>query len=461
MTRRWLAFVMVVVAVLSAGAPSRASLTPTETEQVRRGVATATDLDRVRALVARPDLSGDEAASVMSAALTTTPLDAAHAVFLHELVFDEPALSSRPVLAVATLHGVLARADAVLAQHGLDLDRAPAALAELQRAYAFVEQVAAAGAAANITASARAEGARALSDHVARNAGVLSPQAAVGARVAPVRAQVAIAILELTAEGAARRLEAADVLGLTGARRATLIERGILVLDAGGPDAQVASLRVLLDRLPALRDGLEAILIGGDPASLSARDGAILGLASDPGGAAGATLLWGGDVRSPPGDGWTTAVARGLAAAAVSRAVARKPEIGAQVERDGGVPGVAAMTAMLVIDGPLGVEVAAARLLTGHRESAACLADAIGALAVFAPPARPADGIVVRVGPARTAGVATTQLTRIAIDATGVASAFRLEGHTWLVERDASGAVTGFRRDGVRVTTAMLAAART
>ncbi len=454
-------FAMAVVVVLSVAPPLRASLTSSETEQVRRGVATATDLDRVRALVARPDLSSDEAAAVMSASLTTTPLDPAHVSFLHDLVFGESSISSRPMLVVATLRGVLARADAVLAQHGLDLDRAPLALGELQRAYAFVEQVAVAPPATNVTASARAECARVLTDHVARNGGILLPQSTVGSRVAAMRAQVAIAILDLTADGATRRMDAADALGLTGARRALLVERGILVLDAGATDAQVASLRALLDRLPALRDGVEAILVGGDPAALSARDGAILGLASDPGGAAGATLLWGGDVRSPPGDGWTTAVARGLASAAVARAVARKPELRAQVEHDGGVDSVAAMAAMLVIDGPLGVEVAAARLLTGRRESAACLVDAIGALALFAPPSRPSsDGIAVRVGPAKTAGVATTQLTHVTIDTVGAASAFRLEGHTWLVERDAAGVVTRFRRDGVPVTTAMLAAAR-
>src|ERR1700733_2572697 len=112
---RWAPFAMVAVAGLSTAAPSRASLTPSETEQVRHGVATATAIDRVRALVARPDLSSDEAAAVMSASMTTTALDAAHAAFLHELVFDESSTPSRPVLAVATLRGVLARADAVIA----------------------------------------------------------------------------------------------------------------------------------------------------------------------------------------------------------------------------------------------------------------------------------------------------------------------------------------------------------
>jgi len=150
-------FAMVVLAVLSTAVPSRASLTASETEQVRHGVATATDLDRVRALVARPDLSSDEAAAVMSSSMTMTALDAAHESFLRALVFDEASTASRPALAVATVKGVLARADAVIAQHGLDLDRASASLDELKRAYAFVEQVAAAAPATNVTASARAE----------------------------------------------------------------------------------------------------------------------------------------------------------------------------------------------------------------------------------------------------------------------------------------------------------------
>src|SRR5580704_17889424 len=143
------AFAMAVAAVLSVAAPSRASLTPSEAEQVRRGVVTASDLGRVRALVARPDLSADEAAAAMISPLTNTTLDAAHVSFLRDLVFGDSSAASRPVLVVATVRGALARADAVIGQHLLDLDRAPAALAELGRVYSWVEQVAAAGAAAN------------------------------------------------------------------------------------------------------------------------------------------------------------------------------------------------------------------------------------------------------------------------------------------------------------------------
>src|SRR5450432_984831 len=96
-------FAVAVVAVLSVAAPSRASLTPSEAEQVRRGVATASDLGRVRALVARPDLSSDEAAAAMISPLTTTVLDDAHVAFLHDLVFGDTPTASRPVLAVATV----------------------------------------------------------------------------------------------------------------------------------------------------------------------------------------------------------------------------------------------------------------------------------------------------------------------------------------------------------------------
>src|SRR5579859_6253872 len=452
------AFAMAVAAVMAVAAPSRASLTPSEAEQVRRGVETATDLPRVRALIARPDLSSDEAAAAMMAGLTTTPVDAAHVAFLQDLVFSDAAAASRPVLAVATVRGVLARADALIGQHGLDLDRAAAALAELTRVYAWVEQVARANPAANVPESARAQCARAVTDHLARNATVLAPQVAVGSRVARARAQIAIALLDFLPDAPTRRIDAADALSLTGARRAFLVERGVLALDAGGPDAHVSSLRLLLDRLPALRDGLEAVVVGGDGASLSARSGAVLATPDEPGGNAAAAVLWGSDVRSPPGDGWTVAAARGLAVVALSRAVAKSDALRAQLDRDGGVSEVAPIAATLVIDGPLAVEVAAARLLGGARESAARLADAIGALAILASSSAAAAG-TVPVGPA-TNGPAATQMTRVVTGVTGAATTFHLEGHTWKFDHDDSGAVTGLRRDGAPVMKSMLAATR-
>jgi hypothetical protein len=452
------AFGVALVAVLSAAAPSRASLSPSEAEQVRRGVENATDLARVRALVARPDLSSDEAAAALVAPLTTTPFDAAHVDFLHDLAFADASAASRPVLVAAAVRGALARADAVIAQRGLDLDRMPAALAELGRAYAWIEQVASASPAANVPESARSQCARAVADHIARNAVVLSPQAAVGPRVARTRAQIAIALLDLMPDTPTRRIDASDGLALTGARRAFLVERGVLALDAGGSDAHVASLRSLLDRVPALREGVEALVVGGDAAALAARSGAVIVTPDDAGGNGGLALLWGAAVRSPPGDGRTAAAARGIAAAAVSRATARSDALRAQIDRDGGASGVAAMTAMLLSNGPLAIEVAATRLLGGARESAAQLADAIGVLAVLAPPPASASaGWTVPVGPG-TGSPGPAQLTRVVTSSTGAATTFRLEGHTWAFDRD-DGLVTGLRRDGLPVKKATLASA--
>jgi hypothetical protein len=48
----------------------------------------------------------------------------------------------------------------------------------------------------------------------------------------------------------------------------------------------------------------------------------------------------------------------------------------------------------------------------------------------------------------------------VALGATGAATTFRLEGRTWLFDRDPSGAVAGLRRDGLPVTRSMLVASR-
>jgi hypothetical protein len=96
----------------------------------------------------------------------------------------------------------------------------------------------------------------------------------------------------------------------------------------------------------------------------------------------------------------------------------------------------------------------------------ACLADAIGALALFAPPPpSPAAGWTITVGPGASAASAPpaktapseTQLTHVITGATGAATAFRLGGHAWSFDREANGAVSGLRRDGLPVTKARLA----
>jgi hypothetical protein len=451
-----------VVALASlVSASAWASLTPSESEQVRYEVALAQNPAHVRSLVARPDLTSDEAAAVMTAALTPTTIDPAHAAYLHELVFGSPSAASRPTMAVAVVRGLLARADALLGR-AADLDHAAAAVAELSRAYDLVEDVVAADEQANVTDTARAECARALSEHFARNT-VLHPDEAAAPALASARAQAAIALLDATPDTPSRRVDAANALGLTGARRAALIELGMLVLDGGGSEARVLALRPLLARLPGARDGVEAIVVGDARASkLRARGGEVIAIAAAPAVAlTEARSPWGTEAAPPPIDEATLALVHDLASAAVRRALEQRPQLRAVVETDGGEAGVTTMATMLQVDAQRTLDAAAARLIAGKGESVAWLSDAIGALAVFAPPAKGPEGLTVTLGRSdETVAGAEARATRVSLDASGSASALRFDAHTWRIARDDRGVVTGLSRDAAPVTAKMLPAAR-
>jgi hypothetical protein len=106
--------------------------------------------------------------------------------------------------------------------------------------------------------------------------------------------------------------------------------------------------------------------------------------------------------------------------------------------------------AMLAIDAPRSLEVAAAHFSSGRADTAAVLSDAIGALVSLAPAAAHGRAASIPVGPAR-GGATPAHLTQIVLNAAGAAVSFRLESHPWAIERDAAGTVTGLRRDGSRV----------
>jgi hypothetical protein len=451
-----------LVALLFAG-PARATLTASETEQIRHDVATAQNVDRVRALVARPDLSADESAAAMTTALTTVAADDKRMAFLHALVFGDASTASRPALATATVRGLLARADALYGQHGLDLERSPDALKELARVYGFVEEIASASPQSNVPDSTRDACAKALSDHFTRNGGVLKPDSAVVPPVVRSRAQAAVALFDLMPDTPTKRVDGADKLGLTGARRAALVEAGLLVLDAGGPgaDGRVADARAMLDRMPGAREGgAEVAYIGDDGATFHARGNVVVAAPGVPGPLAESSSPWGIDADPPSVDGSTVAIARGVAEAAVVRAIERRPDLRVQIDRDGGQALTATAAGMLAVDAQRTVDVAAAHLLAGQPQAVALLADAIGALAAFAPAASPADGLAVPVGRPKDGHTETIRATHVSLAPTGAATSFQLDGHLWRVERDDTGAVTALHRDGVPVTSAALSTAR-
>jgi hypothetical protein len=427
-----------------------ASLTTSEGEQVRGYVERADHADRVRALVARPDLTADESAAVMASALGGIALDDRHAAYLGEMVRGAPTPATRPVLAVAIVRGLLARVDALYAAHPADLERAGAALAEIGLAYDFAAtQVS--GPDTSMTDASRAEVGRALSDHVSRNASLLRLDAPVGPAVARLRAQVALTMLDSLPDGPTRKIDAADKLGVSGARRAVLVDMGLLLLDRGGSDDRIAQVRSVLDRMPQARDGAVALYIGDDHAALRSR-GRVITVADATGPLGEAASPWGGEADPPQVAALTMSVARGLADAAVARATDKRPGLGVQIGQDGGAPGVATVVAMLVVDPSRTVDVACARLISGRRETAAWLSDAMGVLAVAAPAADPHQGLTLPLGPG--------QATHVALDPTGAVNAFRLDGHLWRLDREGSGAVSAIKRDGAPVALSMLSTAR-
>ncbi len=439
-----------LVAALVVAPTASATLTTSEAEQVRGYVERADHADRVRALVARPDLTPDESAAVMASALGGLALDDRHAAYLAEMVRGAPTAATRPVRAVAIVRGLLSRVDALYAAHPADLERATPALAEIGLAYDFAAtQVS--GPDTSMTDASRAEVGRALSDHVGRNASLLRLDATVGPAVARLRAQIALTMLDSLPDGPTRKIDAADKLGVSGARRAVLVDMGLLVLDRGGSDERLAQVRAVLDRVPQAREGAVALYIGDAQAALRSR-GRVITVADAAGPLGEAASPWGGEADPPQVAALTMSVARGLANAAVARASDKRPGLGVQIGQDGGAPGVATVVAMLVVDPSRTVDVASARLVSGRRETAAWLADALGVLAVAAPSADPHQGLTVPLG--------LTQATHVALDPTGSVNAFRLDGHLWRLEREGSGAVSAIKRDGAPVALSMLSTAR-
>lgn len=447
MRRTFLAALLAASTLFTVGA--RAALTVSETEDVRSFVASAAHADRVRALVARPDLSADESAAAMTSALVGTELDVRRAAYLGELIANGPSAASRPVLAAATVRGVLARAEAVLAAHPADLEKSAPALEELSRAYLLVAaEVRDSGA----SDAERALLARALADHLAHQAALLRLDVPVAAPVARVRAIASVALYDALPDGPTRRIDAADKLGLTGARRAMLAETGVLFVDGAGSDARVTAARALLDRVPVAREGLVALVVG-DARSLVQARGEIATADDAPAArVADATSPWAPEAEPPAVDASTLAVARGLAELAVRRAGARRPALGEQIAKDGGEAQVAQIVAMLLIDGPRTIETVAARSLAGKTALLASLADAVGVLAVFAPPSAPAEGLAVPLGVA--------PVTHVSLEPTGAVTALRLGTHVWRFERDPAGLVVALHRDGAPLKPSILGATR-
>jgi hypothetical protein len=461
-----------------------AALTSSEKGQIRDFVssARAENAVRVRSLVARTDLTAEESISALSEAVAPVPFTDQRAVFLRELTFGLSSAASRPLLAHAVTRAMLLRADAVFQRYVGGLDHEPRAIAELIAIYAFLDgtianagrpTLAAHDQAAGISAAAYDDCSKALREHVERNARWLKGDGVVAETLGRVRAQAQAALIDMLPDGITRRVDAADRLGLSGARRQILTEWGILLADAGKLD-DAAAVRVhdSLTRLPGARIDLEVVYAGEDRGPLRAR-----GIVAFVGGGASDANPFGEELTPSKVDPATSTIVQDLVVLAVRRALDNRGELRLQAVHDAAAtqsdPGkmlgkprapsvdhvVGAAAYLLVVDAPRALDLAFVRAVGGRPESAALLSDAIGALAAFpVASSDAASGLSLELGK----GSGSTKVTAIRLAPNGTALGFTLEGHTWAISRSApSFTVTGITRDAQVLSLGHLATART
>ncbi|HQP37330.1 MAG TPA: hypothetical protein PLI95_19230, partial [Polyangiaceae bacterium] len=168
-----------LLALLSS-ARADASLTDSEKGQIRSWIEHPSPeaASRLRALVARPDLTADEASDALSAALRDQPFVPARETLLASLLFGPASRSSRAALVSPVSRALLTRAHAVMQRErtspaGFVAD--PATLEELLRIHRFVGR--AVGPESGVGATLRNDATRAVAfayrDHVQAHAGVL------------------------------------------------------------------------------------------------------------------------------------------------------------------------------------------------------------------------------------------------------------------------------------------------
>ncbi|WP_394847161.1 hypothetical protein LZC95_06790 [Pendulispora brunnea] len=488
--RRSFFTVAMVGTLLASASDVQASLTLGETSQVRQFVTSAqlANAPRLRALVARPDLSVDESAAALSDALASQVFNDTRASFLHELVFGGASRASRSVLALAATRAVLARADALYTLSAEDLDKHPAAAAELQGIYAFLSSDLAtpgqrrglgADPLTGIALTTYDDCVRAIAGHIDKHPKLLRTGVPVSATVSKVRAQVQLALADFVNDSPTYRIDVADRLALTGARRSFFTESGVLVLDAGkASDGHIESVRRLWSRLPGARTDAHAIYFGDANPGLRARSSV---LAVKTPLEAKKVELFGADVEAGPIDSAIADFAGALANVAVRRALSNRAELRAQTERDvrqvrgdakkliGNVNEPSAELALtsavqlLLIDAQRTVDSVSSRFLSGSPESSAVLADAVAVLVAASPNAPTPTGLAIPVGKydAATGTTETTFATAVRLGPSGLGvTGFTLSGRKWDFSRGDSGVVTAIQCDGTAVNATALSTLR-
>jgi hypothetical protein len=459
---------------------ANAALTSSEKGQIKDFVnaAKAENAHKVRSLVARTDLTPEESISVLTDAVAPVAFSDQRGIFLKELVFGGASAASRSILTLATVKALVARADSIYQRFVGGLDHEPRAITELVAIYAYLDgTIANAGkpttanhdASAGISPATYEDSSKVLRDHIDQNARWLKGDAAVPETIGRLRAQAQVTLFDMLPDGLTRRVDAADRLGLKGARRTMLTDWGVLFADAGKMgDAKIERVRQILARLPGARIDLGLVFAGEDRAGGLRSRGIVAYV-----GSAGAERYPFFDEQAPGTyDEKTSAIAHDLSDLAARRALENRGELRTQSDRDAtassgdlnrllGKPRapsvehvIGAAIHALMTDGPKAIDLAVARLLGGRPESAAILSDALGALAAFPSEEKP-DPKGPKLDLGKAGGWTTASAIRLAPN--GTAIGFTVDNHAWSIDRASpTYLVMGARRDGAAVSAGQL-----
>lgn len=461
---------------------ANAALTSSEKGQIKDFVAgaRAENAHKVRSLVARTDLTPEESIAALTDAVAPVAFTEQRGIFLKEMAFGGASAASRPIVVLAEVKALVARADAIYQRYVGGLDHEPRAVQELVAIYGWLDAtIANAGkptstahdGAAGIPNATYEECSKVLRDHIERQARWLKGDGAVPESIGRLRAQAQVTFVDMLPDGLTRRVDAADRLALTGARRTMMTEWGVLFADAGKLDeAKLERVRQILTRLPGARADLGLVYAGGDRTGAPLRARGLVAYVAP----VAAPYPFPDEVAPGTYDPTTSAIAHDLAVIAAKRALESGSELRMQAERDAaaasGDPGrllgrprapsvehvIGAAIHALVTDAPRAIDLSFARLLGSRPETAALLSDALGALAAF-----PSDDKDAKQGPKVDAGAkggsGWTSFSAIRLAPNGSALGFTIDGHAWSIDRASpSYAVLGARRDGQPVSAAQL-----
>jgi len=256
------------LAALLASATARASLTDSEKGQVRSIVQQARpdSATRLRSLIARPDLSADEASEALAAALHDQPLTTSRQALLQELLFGPASQPSRAALVAPVSRALLGRANALLSsgsQPAGKLLEDREVFDEQMRIHRFLARVV--GPESGVGGTLRNDSLRAVAaayrEHFQKHSDLFGRRGETQGHPLLLRAQAAANLAELAAV-LMNGEEAATWMDLSGPARGFFIRTGAVIETASqAQPSRIAEIARVLESVPSGLQGVRVVLV--------------------------------------------------------------------------------------------------------------------------------------------------------------------------------------------------------